>query len=252
VRIHRSGEDGADKRPMILYLHGGGWVTAGADRDETVPKLLARHTGTVVVAPAYRLAPEHRFPAAHDDAYAAWLWMIETADDLGGDASRAAVFGEDAGANMALNVALQARAEAMLAPVHSVLVSPIAGTDMARRSHVENARARPLGTPLLQWYFRHAFAHKADAADPRIALAERDDLAGINPVTLILADLDPLRSDGEALALKLSQADVWVDAKIYEGVSHGFFSLGSVVNKARFAQAQALANLKQALAPRAA
>jgi acetyl esterase/lipase len=206
----------------------------------------------VVVAPAYRLAPEHKFPAAHDDAYAAWLWMIETADELGGDAGRAAVFGEDAGANMALNVALQARAEAMLAPVHSVLVSPIAGTDMARRSHVENARARPLGTPLLQWYFKHAFANRADAADPRIALADRDDLNGISPVTLILADIDPLRSEGEALALKLSEADVWVDAKVYEGVSHGFFSLGSVVNKARFAQAQALTNLKQALAPRAA
>ena len=212
----------------------------------TQPRL-ARQTGAVVVAPAYRLAPEHKFPAAHEDAYAAWLWMIENAETLGGDAARAAVFGEDAGANMALNIALQARDEAMQAPVHSVLVTPIAGTDVTRPSHIENARARPLGTALLQWYFRHAFANKADAADPRIGLAQREDFAGINPVTLILADIDPVRSEGEALALKLNEADVWVDAKVYEGVSHDFFALGRVVNKARFAQAQALTNLNEAL-----
>jgi acetyl esterase/lipase len=247
LRVHRTGQDGESGRPLVLYLHGGGWVTAGNDRDETVPRLIARQTGAVVVAPAYRLAPEHKFPAAHEDAYAAWLWMIENAEALGGDAARAAVFGEDAGANMALNIALQARDEAMQAPVHSVLVTPIAGTDVTRPSHIENARARPLGTALLQWYFRHAFANKADAADPRIGLAQREDFAGINPVTLILADIDPVRSEGEALALKLNEADVWVDAKVYEGVSHDFFALGRVVNKARFAQAQALTNLNEAL-----
>jgi acetyl esterase/lipase len=149
---------------------------------------------------------------------------------------------------MALNVALQARSEAMRAPVHCVLVSPIAGSDVTQPSHIENARARPLGTPLLKWYFRHAFANRADAADPRIALAERDDLGGLGAVTLILADIDPLRSGGEALALRLHEAGVSVDAKVYEGVSHGFFSLGSVVNKARFAQAQALSNLNAAFA----
>ena len=121
-------------RPMILFLHGGGFVLGDVDNYDATPRALAARTGAVVVSAHYRQAPEHRFPAAHEDAYAAWNWLIEHAESLGGDPKRAAIVGEGSGGNLAVNVALRARAEDKPLPLHLGLVTPMAAMPSVPRS----------------------------------------------------------------------------------------------------------------------
>jgi acetyl esterase len=234
--------------PMLLFIHGGGWVTGDLDSGDTIARALAKRTGAVVVSTHYRQAPEHKFPAAHEDTYTAWLWLIEHAEVLGGDPTRVAVVGEGVGANMALNIALQARDEAGVRPKHLVLLQPLASGTPVGESYEENERAKPLNPSVIRWYKRHSFANAADLEDRRINLAARADLAGLPPTTVILAEIDPLRSEGEELAHALHVAGNWVDATTYDGVTHGFFGLGEIVNKAMFAQSQVAVNLKAAFA----
>jgi len=250
IRIYRSRHLDDGPHPLILYIHGGGWVLGDLDSADRVARMLARKTGAIVVSTHYRQGPEHRFPAGHEDTYAAWLWLLENARELGGDPARAAVVGEGAGGNMALNIALSARDEAMRQPLHQVLIHPIAGGDMSRPSYVENMRARPLNTFTMQWFVRHAFSGKGEMADPRIDLVSRDDLAGLPPTTIILAEIDPLRSEGEALGEALETAGVPVEVTCYDGVTHDFFGLAQIVNKALFAQSQVAGALSDAFARR--
>jgi acetyl esterase len=234
----------ADARaPLILYLHGGGWVIGDLDSYDATPRALAKRTGAVVVSAHYRQAPEFRFPAAHEDSYAAWQWMIANAEALGGDAGRAAVAGEGSGANMAINIALRARDEGTTRPVHQVLISPMAGGDLTLPSYVENMESRPLNTATVRWFMRKAFRGRDTASDPSFRLIERADLGGLPPATVILAEIDPLRSEGEALADALRRSGVWVDCTTYDGVTHQFFGLAQIVNKAMFAQSQVARNL---------
>ena len=235
--------------PVVLYFHGGGFVTGDLDSHDASARAMARRTGAIVVSVAYRLAPEHPFPAAHDDAWAAWRWLTENTRDLTGDPRRLAVAGEDAGANLAANVALRAHAEGGVQPVHQLLVHPIAGNDLTTASYGETLRARPIGLPAMRWRFRHSFAEEAASADARINLVTRDDLAGAAPATVILAGIDPLRSEGEALAEALENAGVPVNCWTYDGVTQGFFGLGLVVTKALFAQSDAADALGKAFAP---
>ena len=235
--------------PLVLYFHGGGFVTGDLDSHDASARALARRTGAIVVSVGYRLAPEHTFPAAHDDAWAAWRWLGEKVRDLAGDPRRLAVAGEDAGANLAANIALRARDEGAIRPVHQVLIHPIAGHDLATASYGEALRAQPIGLPAMRWRFRHAFAEPADAEDARIALAGRDDLGGVAPATIVLAAIDPLRSEGEALAEALERAGVAVNCWTYEGVTQGFFGLSLVVTKALFAQSDTADALGKAFAP---
>lgn len=235
---------------MLLFIHGGGWVTGDLDSADTIARMLAKRCAAIVVSTHYRLAPEHKFPAAHDDTYAAWLWMIENADELGGDAGRAGVAGEGVGANMALNIALQARDEAGLRPRHLVLLQPLARAAAVGDSYEENSKALPLNPSVIRWSNRHSFADAADLEDPRINLVDRADLSGLPPATIILAEIDPLRSEGEDLAHALNLAGNWVDVTTYDGVTHEFFGLGEIVNKAMFAQSQVVINLLAAFTPR--
>lgn len=229
--------------PLILYLHGGGWVIGDLDSYDATPRALCKRTGAIVVSAHYRQAPECRFPAAHEDSFAAWQWMIENAEALGGDAGRPAVVGEGAGANMAVNIALRARDEGVTRPLHQVLISPMAGGDFALPSYLENTESRPLNTAMVRWFMRKALRGRDAAKDPRIRLIERADLGGLPPATIILAEIDPLRSEGEALADALRRSGVWVDCTTYEGVTHQFFGLAQIVNKSMFAQAQVAKNL---------
>lgn len=235
--------------PVVLYFHGGGFVTGDIDSHDTSARAIARRTGAIVVSVAYRLAPEHPFPAAHEDAWAAWRWLNQQVRELTGDPRRLAVAGEDAGANLAANIALRARDEGGAAPVHQLLIHPIAGSDLTTASYGETLRATPIGLPAMRWRFRQTFAEDAESNDARINLATREDLAGIAPATLILASIDPLRSEGEALAEALEVAGVPVNSWTYEGVTQGFFGLGLVVTKALFAQSDAADALGKAFAP---
>jgi acetyl esterase len=235
--------------PVVLYFHGGGFVTGDLDSHDASARAVARRTGAVVVSVAYRLAPEHQMPAAHDDAWAAWKWLVTQARELAIDSRRMAVAGEDAGANLAAHVALRARDEHYTRPVHQLLIHPIAGADMSTASYGETVRARPIGLPAMRWRFRHLVESEEALNDPRIDLVSRTDWAGVAPATIVLAEIDPLRSEGELLAELLEAAHVPVSCWTYDGVTQGFFGLGLIVTKALFAQADAADALSQAFGP---
>lgn len=239
-----AGAVSANKLPMILYLHGGGFVIGDLDRDDETPRALVRKCRAIVVSAHYRQGPEYKFPAAHEDAAAAWRWMIDNAESLGGDPQKTAIVGEDAGGNLALNVALAVKGEAVR-PRHLALVAPMVDSDFARASYTETGNARPVETQAIPWFYRHAIRNLETLDDPRLALLEFADLSGLPPATIILAGIDPLRSEGEALAAALRRNGVWVDCTVYDGVTAQFFGLARVVNKAMFAQGQMIRNLNE-------
>ena len=222
--------------PVVLYIHGGGWVIADLDTYDASPRAIANAAKAIVVSTHYRQAPEHKFPAAHEDTLAAYEWVLANAAKFGGDPKRIALVGESAGGNMAANIAIAARDKKLQAPLHQVLVYPVANNDMNAPSYVENANAKPLNKAMMEWFVKHTFASPDQTADPRIALAKRTDLAGVAPATIVLAQIDPLRSDGEALAATLRAAGVPVTVQRYDGVTHEFFGMGAAVDKAKAAQ----------------
>ncbi len=238
--------EGEGPFPVVVYYHGGGWVIADLNVYDAAPRALALGSGAMVVSVDYRHAPEHKFPAAHDDAWAAYAWVVENIHAMNGDAKRIAVAGESAGGNLAANVALMAKEMKATMPVHQLLVYPIAGNDMNTPSYQENADAAPLGKRDMEWFVGHVFASKEETADKRINLVSRADLADLPPATIILAEIDPLRSEGETYAQKLRDAGVTVNEKSYGGVTHEFFGMGKVVGEAKQALDAASADLKAA------
>ena len=232
--------------PVIVYFHGGGWVIADLEVYDASPRALANAASAIVVSFNYRNAPEHEFPAAHEDAYAAYLWAHDNAGTFNGDPTKMAVAGESAGANLALNTAIRARDEKVTRPMHMLLVYPVAGSDMTTASYVANQDAKPLGKAGMEWFVAHVFANKSQAKDPRIDLVSRTDLAGLPSATVITAEIDPLRSEGQQLAKKLAAAGNKVDAADYRGVTHEFFGMGAAVAKAKEAEQRAGKNLKAA------
>ena len=234
--------------PVIVYYHGGGWVIADLDTYDASARALALGAEAIVVSSHYRQGPEDVFPAAHEDAYAAYVWTVENAGTLNGDSSRMAIAGESAGGNLAANVAIMARDANITEPLHQLLVYPVAGNDMTTPSYIENADAAPLGKADMAWFVEHAFASKEDAGDPRINLVNRDDLADLPPATVITAQIDPLRSESMAYGEALKAAGGMVEMKNFDAVTHEFFGMGSVVPQAVEAMDFATARLKVALA----
>lgn len=245
VRLYDPDGDETPK-PIVIYWHGGGWVIAGLDDYDATPRALAKATGCLFVSCHYRQGPEHKFPAAHDDAQAAWDWLTAHATELGGDGERFALVGESAGGNLAANVAIRARDAGGVQPQALVLVYPVASNDMDSPSYREHAAAKPLSQPLIEWMLGHYLNSPGDAADPRINLVAAD-LAGLPETTIINAEIDPLRSDGEALAVRLEQAGVDVAHACYKGVTHEFFGMGLVVKDAAAAQGRAAMALRKGL-----
>jgi acetyl esterase len=236
---------GLEALPMLLYFHSGGFTLGGLDHDDETPRALSKRCNAVVVSAQYRQAPEFKFPAAHEDAWAAWTWMIENSRSLRGDPTRAALVGEEAGGNLAVNVALRARDGGGVVPKHLGLITPMAGTDFSRPSYVEDAESRPVGTATIRWFYKRALRGKNTLSDKRLNLVDRPDLAGLPATTIVNAAIDPLRSEGEALADALRRHGVWVDATTYDGVTAQFFGLARIVNKAMFAQSQVIRNLNE-------
>ncbi|WP_035484606.1 alpha/beta hydrolase [Geminicoccus roseus] len=244
IRIYTP--EGQGPFPVIVYYHGGGWVIADLDTYDASARALAREAGAIVVASHYRQGPEHKFPAAHDDAFRAYQWTVANAMALGGDPDKIAVAGESAGGNMATAVSLRARDTGITQPVHELLIYPVAGSDMNTASYQENADAKPLNKPMMAWFMQQ-YLNPGDAQDPRINLVEAD-LGGLPPTTIIGAQIDPLRSEGQALAERLEAAGVPVAYRVYDGVTHEFFGMGAVVDDARDAQEFAGARLKASFA----
>ena len=245
-RVYRP--DGDGPFPVILYIHGGGWVLADLDTYDASPRALSKATNAVVISTDYRHAPEHKFPAAHEDVFGAYQWTLENAGRWGGDASRVAVVGESAGGNMAVSLSMMAQAKGMQMPVHQVLVYPVASTSMKSESYEQHAQAAPLNAAMMKWFFDNTLSTEDDWKNHQIDLLGAKTLAGLPSTTIITADIDPLRSEGEMLAKKLQEDGVKVDYKNYEGVTHEFFGMGAVVDTAQQAVNQAATNLKTAFA----
>jgi acetyl esterase/lipase len=250
IRIYTPASGVADQMlPVVLYIHGGGWVIADLDTYDSSARAICNKAHCIVVSTHYRQAPEHKFPAAHADTFAAYQWVLANARDLGGDPSRVAVVGESAGGNMAAAVCLNAREKGIPLPVHQVLVYPIASCDTNSESYREMVEAVPLNKPGMEWFFEQYLETPAEGRSPVISL-DQADLSGLPPATIINAELDPLRSEGEMLARRLQDAGVQTQQRTFAGVTHEFFGMTPVLSKAREAQQFAAAALQQAFGPR--
>jgi len=236
---------GSGPFPVIVYFHGGGWVIADKDVYDAGARGLSKEAGAVVISVDYRQAPEHKFPAAWDDALAAYRWALSNAASLQGDPARIALAGESAGGNLAVATAIAARDAGLQAPVHVLSVYPVAQNSLNTESYIENAIAKPLNRAMVKWFVDKVTRTPADLKDPRIQLIDAK-LQGLAPVTIINARIDPLRSDGAKLEDALKNASVPVERREYEGVTHEFFGAAAVVAKAKEAQAYAGQRLKAA------
>ncbi|MGV3540382.1 MAG: alpha/beta hydrolase [Rufibacter sp.] len=231
--------------PVIVYYHGGGWVIADVDTYNASAQGLAEQVGAVVVSVAYRQAPEHKFPTAHNDSFAAYKWVLQNAASIKGDPKKVAVVGESAGGNLAAAVSMLARDQKVQMPVHQVLVYPIAGYNTNTASYQQYASAKPLDKPMMEWFFKQYLNSPADGKKPWIDLVNAD-LKSLPPTTIINAQLDPLQTEGEQLADKLEAAGVDVEHKLFNGVTHEFFGMATVLKEAKDAKKMAADNLKTA------
>lgn len=245
ARIYKPAAATGAPMPVIVYYHGGGWVIADVNTYDAAPRLLSKQLNAIVVSVEYRHAPEAKFPAQHDDAAAAYRWTLQNAAAWGGDPAKIAVAGESAGGNLAVATAIYARDNGLTAPLHILSVYPIANSDMTLPSRRDSANAKPLNTAMLGWFGHYYMKAKADEMDPRLNLVKAD-LRDLPPTTIINAQIDPLRSDGETLAKALRAAGDRVEQKTYAGVTHEFFGMGSVVRGAYDANGWAIARLRAA------
>jgi acetyl esterase/lipase len=239
-------KSGKDIYPVIVYYHGGGWVIADLDTYNASAEALSNLTDAVVVSVAYRQGPEHKFPTAHNDSYAAYVWTVKNASSIKADSSRIAVVGESAGGNLAAAVSMMARDKGFKIPLHQVLVYPIANYDTMSESYQKYAMAKPLDKPLMEWFFDKYLRSPADGKNPMISLVNAD-LKNLPPTTIIAAEIDPLMSEGKLLDDKLKQAGVSSTYQLYNGVTHEFFGMGAILPEAKQAESLASDALKKAL-----
>jgi acetyl esterase len=223
VRIYRPSAD-SKVRPVLVWFHGGGWVIGNLDSADFACRMLTNASGCVVVSVDYRLAPEHKFPAAADDCFAATQWVVEHADELGVDASKVAVGGDSAGGNLAAVVAQLAKEAGGPAISYQALVYPVTNFNFATASYKDNAEGYLLTKASMEWFWGHYLGNEGDGQHVKASPLLCADLTGLPPAIVITAEYDPLRDEGEAYADALRKAGVAVESKRYEGQVHGFFA----------------------------
>ncbi|MFJ8039309.1 alpha/beta hydrolase [Kitasatospora sp. NPDC096147] len=238
----------AAELPALLYLFGGGWTLGSLDTGDAICRRLANAVGCVVVGVGYRLAPEHPFPAAVEDVAAAARWLAEHAAEVGVDPARIAVGGDSAGGNLAAALTLLARADGGPGLRHQLLVYPNTDRHAATASLLESEDPLLFNRRSVEWYWGHYLKAEADGDSPLASPLRADDLSGLPPATVITAEYDPLRDEGEAYAEALRAAGVPVELRRYEGMVHGFFAMAGVLDAGRDAQEWAAERLREALA----
>jgi len=233
----------------LVYFHGGGWVVGNIEMTDQPCRMITKAAGCVTVSVDYRLATEHRFPAGPEDCYAATKWVSDNAAALGCDASRIAVGGTSAGANLAAAVSLMARDHGAPKIGYQLLVYPATRRELDTPSHKQFATDGYyiLSRADMEWFWGHYLANEADAANPYACPARAKSLGGLPPALVITAEFDPLRDEGEAYAARLREEGVATVLKRYDGVTHGFFGMPSVVEKSRVAITEASAALRRAI-----
>jgi acetyl esterase len=234
--------------PVVVWFHGGGWVVGTLDTYDPICRALAAAVPAVVVAVDYRLAPEHRYPAAAEDAYAATLWASRNAAELDGSQQRLAVAGDSAGGNLAAVVALGARDRGGPAIGFQLLVYPITDHAMDTASYREHADGYHLTAAGMRWYWDH-YLGGADGGAPDASPLRAAFFGDLPPALVITAEHDVLRDEGEAYATRLRAAGVPADISRYPGMVHGFFRWRAVTPAAQAAMQEAAAAVRAALPP---
>ena len=221
--------------PGLVFFHGGGWVIGDLDTHDVVCRKLADEGRLIVVSVDYRLAPEHKFPAAVDDAIAATTWIAAHAGELGIDAARLLVGGDSAGGNLAAVVAIAARDGNGPAISGQLLIYPATDFAMAHPSHSEPETSILLTHSVIRWFRDHYLRGAADVHDWRASPARAGTLAGLPPAYVLTAGADPLRDEGDEYASRLTQAGVAVTHRTFPGQFHGFFTMGKLLQQANVA-----------------
>jgi len=250
VRVYLPVEDG-ETRPGIVYFHGGGFVICDLDSHDGACRRLANEVNAVVVSVDYRLAPEHRWPAAAEDAFAATQWAAAHAAELGIDADRLAVAGDSAGGNLTAVVAQMARDRGGPALAFQLMVYPVIDLSATRSEHAsqtENARGYFLTLDQMEWY-RDQYLGDADGEAPYASPIKAGSLAGLPAACVVTAEMDPLRDEGEAYGRALRAAGVPVELHRAPGMFHGFFNMDAVLDGSREAQQIAFGAIRGVLTP---
>jgi len=230
--------------PCLIFFHGGGWVIGDLDSHDVVCRKLADEGELIVIAIDYRRAPEHRFPAAFEDAFAATKWIADHAREFSIDASRLVVGGDSAGGNLAAVVAVAARDGGGPAITAQVLIYPVTDLSMTHPSHREPETSLLLSHSLIHWFRDQYLASAADINDWRASPLKAKTLAGLPPAYVLTAGADPLRDEGNEYAAKLKQAGVPVTYRTFPGQFHGFFTMGKLLEQANVAAREIGAWLK--------
>jgi acetyl esterase len=247
ARLYAPHTASREKLPALLYLHGGGFVIGSLETHDSLCRQLARRSGGAVVALDYRLAPEHRFPAAQDDAWAALRWLGEHGATLGLDTRRLAVGGDSAGGTLAAVAAIQARNHGLPLALQ-LLITPGTAALATHASRHLFANGFLLDAATIDWFFEHAI-DRSQRHDWRFAPLEADDLGGVAPACVMIAECDPLADEGVAYADKLRLAGVPVNLDLVRGMTHDFIKMGRVLRQAGAAQQFAADALTAAWSP---
>ncbi|HLZ55573.1 MAG TPA: alpha/beta hydrolase [Ktedonosporobacter sp.] len=246
VRIYTP--EGTGPFPVLVFFHGGGWVICNLDTHDGQCRSLANGAGCVVVSVDYRLAPEHKFPAAPQDCYAATLWVAEHAAEINGDASRIAVGGDSAGGNLTAVVTQMVRDQGGPRLVFQLMIYP--GTDFTSQtlSKKENGEGYFLTLEDMDWFEGHYLNSEADKLNPLASPLLAKDLSNLPPALILTAEYDPLRDEGEEYGRRLREAGVPVIVRRYNGLIHGFFGMALIVDEAKRAVQETSQTLREAFA----
>lgn len=238
--------EGDSPFPVVLYFHGGGWVMGGLDTHHAVCHALSHASGCLVASVDYRLAPEHKYPAAVEDAYASTCWVAEHADSIRADPTRIAVMGESAGATLAAVAAMMIRDRGGPPLRLQVLVYPVTSRDLNTASHIRYAEGFMLTGEMMQWFWDQYLGDESEADHPYVSPLRAENLAQLPPALVLTAQYDPLCDEGEAYALRLMAAGTKVAYRCYEGMIHGFFRMTARIDGAQKALQEAADTIRSA------
>lgn len=232
--------------PVLINFHGGGWVVGDIESTDVFCRSLANTAGCIVISVDYRLAPEHPYPAAADDAYCATLWAATNAAGFGGDPLRIAVCGDSAGGNLAAVVSQMARDRGKPAICFQLLIYPVTDAACDTLSFNENDKGYFLTKEAMQWFWNHYVPNDADRNHPYASPLRAKNFSGLPPALVITAEFDPLRDEGERYVELLRAAGTPVQLTRYDGMIHGFFMMNAVIDKGRAAIQQSATALRAA------
>lgn len=245
IRIYKPLHAQAEKLPILVFYHGGGWVIGDLDTHDAACRTLTNGAECIVVSVDYRLAPEHKFPVAVEDAFAALEWVAEHADEFGGNREKIAVGGDSAGGNLATVTTIIAKEQQAPHIAFQLLIYPSTGVGPTK-SYEENGEGYFLTKDLMAWFRKQYLNTPDDVNHPYLSPYLYEDVSGLPPALIMTAEYDPLRDDGKAYADKLKAAGVDVEYVDYPGMIHGFITMANMIDKGQEALEDAAKALKKA------